>query len=220
MARKEFVVIGLGRFGISVATALAENGCQVLAVDEDQSKIELIADAVTYAVCANVTDIDAVNSLGISNFDGAVIAIGGDIEASVMATILTKELGIPYILAKAQNELHAKILKKVGADMVVFPEKETGIRIANNLMEGNLWDAIELSTQHSMIEYAVPQEWVGRSLRELNLRVSKKINVIGLKREEKLDITPDADMPLQQDDVLVVIGKNNALSKLTGGAHA
>lgn len=220
MARKEFVVFGMGRFGSSVAKTLSENGCQVLAVDMDQSKIELIADAVTYAVCTDVTDVDAVHSLGISNFDGAVIAIGGSLEASVMVTILAKELGIPYILAKARNELHAKILKKVGADMVVFPEKETGIRIAHNLMEGNLFDAIELSTQYSMMDFSVPEDWIGKSLRELNLRAAKKINVIGLKRNGKLDITPEADMPLEKDDVLIVIGKNHALSKLTGGNGA
>lgn len=217
MARKEFVVFGMGRFGSSVAKTLSENGCQVLAVDMDQSKIELIADAVTYAVCTDVTDVDAIHSLGISNFDGAVIAIGGNLEASVMVTILAKELGIPYILAKARNELHAKILKKVGADMVVFPEKETGIRIAHNLMEGNLFDAIELSTQYSMMDFSVPEDWIGKSLRELNLRAAKKINVIGLRRDGKLDITPEADMPLEADDVLIIIGKNHALSKLTGG---
>lgn len=217
MARKEFVVFGMGRFGSSVAKTLSENGCQVLAVDMDQSKIELIADAVTYAVCTDVTDVDAIHSLGISNFDGAVIAIGGSLEASVMVTILAKELGIPYILAKARNELHAKILKKVGADMVVFPEKETGIRIAHNLMEGNLFDAIELSTQYSMMDFSVPEDWIGKSLRELNLRAAKKINVIGLRRDGKLDITPEADMPLESDDVLIIIGKNHALSKLTGG---
>lgn len=220
MARKEFVVFGMGRFGSSVAKTLSENGCQVLAVDMDQSKIELIADAVTYAVCTDVTDVDAIHSLGISNFDGAVIAIGGNLEASVMVTILAKELGIPYILAKARNELHAKILKKVGADMVVFPEKETGIRIAHNLMEGNLFDAIELSTQYSMMDFSVPEDWIGKSLRELNLRAAKKINVIGLRRDGKLDITPEADMPLEADDVLIIIGKNHALSKLTGGTGA
>ncbi len=220
MARKEFVVFGMGRFGSSVAKTLSENGCQVLAVDMDQSKIELIADAVTYAVCTDVTDVDAIHSLGISNFDGAVIAIGGNLEASVMVTILAKELGIPYILAKARNELHAKILKKVGADMVVFPEKETGIRIAHNLMEGNLFDAIELSTQYSMMDFSVPEDWIGKSLRQLNLRAAKKINVIGLRRDGKLDITPEADMPLEADDVLIIIGKNHALSKLTGGTGA
>lgn len=220
MARKEFVVFGMGRFGMSVAKTLSENGCQVLAVDEEQSKIELIADDVTYAVCTDVTDVDAVNSLGISNFDGAVIAIGGNLEASVMVTILAKELGIPYILAKAQNELHAKILKKVGADMVVFPEKETGIRIAHNLIDGNLFDAVELSEQHSMMDFQVPESWIGKSLRQLNLRNTKKINVIGLKRDGKLDIAFDVDMPLIAEDVLIIIGKNNALSRLTGGTGA
>lgn len=218
MARKEFVVFGMGRFGSSVAKTLSENGCQVLAVDSEQSKIELIADDVTYAVCTDVTDVDAIHSLGISNFDGAVIAIGGNLEASVMVTILAKELGIPYILAKAQNELHAKILKKVGADMVVFPEKETGIRIAHNLIDGNLFDAVELSEQHSMMDFSVPESWIGKSLRQLNLRNTKKINVIGLKRDGKLDITFDVDMPLAKEDVLIIIGKNSALSKLTGGA--
>ena len=220
MARKEFVVFGMGRFGSSVARTLSENGCQVLAVDINQSKIELIADAVTYAVCTDVTDVDAIHSLGINNFDGAVIAIGGSLEASVMVTILVKELGIPYILAKARNDLHAKILKKVGADMVVFPEKETGIRIAHNLIEGNLFDAIELSAQYSMMDFSVPEDWIGKSLRELNLRAARKINVIGLKRAGKLDITPEADMPLEPNDVLIIIGKNHALSKLTGGNGA
>lgn len=217
MVKKEFVVFGMGRFGFSVAKTLAENGCQVMAVDADQSKIELIADEVTYAVCTDVTDIDAIKTLGISNFDGAVVAIGENLEASVMVTIVAKELGIPYVLAKAQSDLHAKVLKKVGADMVVFPESETGIRIAHNLLSGNFFDAVELSSIYSMLDYTAPEEWIGRSLRELNLRATKKINVIGIKRNGKLEITPEADMPILKDDVLVIIGKNNALSKLTGG---
>lgn len=217
MARKEFVVFGLGRFGAAVAKTLADNGCQVMAVDSDPAKVEMIAEDVTYAVSMDVTDAEAVHSLGISNFDGAVVAIGGSLEASVMITILAKEMGIPYVLCKAMTTLQAKVLKKVGADMVIFPEQETGIRIAHNLLANNFFDAIELSAQHSMLEFTVPEEWVGKSLRELNLRVTKKINVIGIKREERLDITPDADAPLQSEDVLIIIGKNNALSKLTGG---
>lgn len=217
MSKKEFVVFGMGRFGSSVAKTLADNGCQVMAVDADQSKIELIADNVTYAVCTDVTDIEAIKTLGISNFDGAVVAIGENLEASVMVTIVAKELGIPYVLAKAQNDLHAKVLKKVGADMIVFPESETGIRIAHNLINGNFFDAVELSSIYSMVDYAAPEEWIGRSLRELNLRATKKLNVIGIKRAGKLEITPEPDMPILKDDVLIVIGKNNALSKLTGG---
>ncbi|WP_312107289.1 TrkA family potassium uptake protein [Lachnoclostridium sp.] len=214
MARKEFVVFGLGRFGKSVATTLAEGGCEVMVVDNDEDKIHEIADYVTYAVRADVTEAEALENLGLKNFDGAVIAIGENLEASVMVTILVKELGVPYVLAKAQNELHAKVLKKVGADMVVFPEKETGIRIANNLMMGNFFDAIELSSTSSMMELDILQEWIGHSLRELNLRAKSKINVIGIKRDDQLNINPDADMPLKRNDVLVIIGKNEILNKL------
>jgi trk system potassium uptake protein TrkA len=214
MTKKEFVVFGLGRFGRSVATTLAEGGCEVMVVDDNEEIIHEIADYVTYAVRADVTDADALSNLGISNFDGAVVAIGENLEASVMVTILIKEMGVPYVLAKAQNELHAKILKKVGADMVVYPEKETGIRIANNLMMGNFFDAVELSSNFSMMEIDALPEWVGHSLRGLNLRAKKDINVIGLKRDDNLNINPDADMPIERDDVLVIIGKNEALNKL------
>lgn len=215
--KKEFVVFGLGRFGATVAKALADNGCQVMAVDSDPTKVEQVAEHVTYAVCTDVTDAEAVRSLGISNFDGVVVAIGGSLEASVMVTILAKEMGIPYVLCKALTELQARVLKKVGADLIVFPEQESGIRIAHNLVEGNLFDTIELSTQHSMMEFTLPQEWVGKTLRELNLRGTKKINVIGIKTDGHLEITPDPDSPLRAEDILIIIGKNVALTKLTGG---
>ena len=215
--RKEFVVFGLGKFGLSVAKALADNGCQVMAVDSEQSKVEEIAETVTYAVCTDVTDTDAIHSLGIRNFDGAIVAIGENLEASVLVTIIAKEMGIPFVMAKAQTELQAKVLKKVGADKIVFPEKETGIRIANNLMSDNFFDAVELSTKYSMMDLDVPAEWIDKTLRELNLRASKKINVIGIKKEEEFEITPDPDMPLTEDDVLVIIGRNQTLSKLAGG---
>lgn len=215
--RKEFVVFGLGRFGATVAKTLADNGCQVMAVDSDPAKVEQVAENVTHAVCTDVTDAEAIRSLGISNFDGAIVAIGGSLEASVMVTILTKELGIPYVLCKALTELQARVLKKVGADLIVFPEQESGIRIANNLLEGNLFDAVELSTQHSMMELPLPEAWIGKTLRELNLRSSKRINVVGIKTDGRLEIPPDPDEVLEAGDILVVIGKNAALSKLAGG---
>jgi len=215
--RKEFVVFGLGKFGCSVAKTLADNGCQVMAVDSEQSKVEEIAADVTFAVCTDVTDAEAVHSLGIRNFDGAVVAIGENLEASVLVTIIAKEMGIPYVLAKAQTELQAKVLKKVGADKIIFPEKESGMRIANNLASGNFFDAIELSTKYSMMDLDVPADWIGKTLRELNLRATRKINIIGIKRNEEFEITPDPDAPLLEDDVLVVIGNNQALKKLTGG---
>lgn len=214
MAKKEFVVFGLGRFGTSIAKTLSDGGCQVMVVDDDEDKIHEIADSVTYAVKADVTDADALASLGISNYDGAIIAIGKNLEASVMVTILVKEMGVPYVLAKAQNELHGKVLKKVGADMVIFPEKESGIRIANNLMMGNFFDAVELSANFSMMDLDIPEDWIGHSLKELNLRARKKINVIAVKRKDHLNINPEVDEPLEKDDVLVVIGKNEILNKL------
>ena len=214
MARKEFVVFGLGRFGRSVAMTLAESGCEVLAVDNNQDNVTDIADYVTHAVCMNITDAESLEDIGLRNFDGAIVAIGTNLESSVMITILAKEMGIPYVLAKAQNDLHAKILKKVGADMVVFPEKETGIRIANNLVMGNFFDAIELSSVFSMMDLDLPEDWCGHTLRSLNVRAKKKINVIGIRREGKLNINPDPDEPLQSGDVLIVIGKNEVLKKL------
>lgn len=217
MAKKEFVVFGLGRFGKSVALTLADSGCEVLVVDSDEDAIQEMADFVTYAVKADVTDIDVLSTLGISNFDGAIVGIGSDLEASVMVTILTKELGIPYVLAKAKTDLHAKILKKVGADAVVFPEKETGVRIAHNLLLGNFFDAVELSSTYSMMELDTPDEWDGKNMIELDLRAKYKINVIGIKRKNDLDINPAADKKLKKDDVLIVIGENEMLDKLVRG---
>lgn len=214
MVKKEFVVFGLGRFGKSVALTLADSGCEVLVIDENEEKIHDIADRVTYAIRANVTDAETLGSLGLKNFDGAVIAIGENLEASVLATILVKELGIPYVLAKVQTETQAKVLKKVGADMVVFPEKETGIRIANKLIHGNFFDAVELSTTYSMMEIAVHEDWIGKNLIELELRSTYDINVIGMKKDEAFDINPDPSRALEAEDILVVIGCNDALSKL------
>lgn len=216
MKNKEFVVFGLGRFGKSVAITLAESGCEVLVVDNDEDKIREIADIVTYAVKADVTDAETLSSLGIGNFDGAVIAIGEHLEASVLGTILVKEMGIPFVLAKVQTDTQAKVLMKVGADKVVFPEKETGIRIANKLIHGNFFDAVELSSTYSLMEINAKEEWDKHTLKELDLRKKYDINVIGIKNSGKLNINPLAEQILSRDDVLVVIGENEQLTKLQG----
>lgn len=212
--KKEFVVFGLGRFGQSVATTLEDSGCEVLAVDQNQDRIQSMAEIVTRAVRADVTDKEALEALGIGNFDGAIIAIGENLEASVMATILVKELGIPYILAKAQSDIHAKVLKKIGADSIVLPEKEMGIRIANQLLLGNFFDAIELSTTFSIMEIDLPSDWEGKNIIQLDLRKKYKINVVAIKNKEEVNITPDPTKPLSRDDVLIIIGKNDVLNKL------
>lgn len=216
MKSKEFVVFGLGRFGKSVAIALAESGCEVLVVDNNEDKIHDIADIVTYAVKADVTDAETLSTLGIGNFDGAIIAIGEHLEASVLGTILVKEMGIPFVLAKVQTDTQAKVLMKVGADKVVFPEKETGIRIANKLVHGNFFDAVELSATYSMMEINAKSEWDGQTLMELDLRRRHDINVIGIRSGGKLNINPLPDALINKGDILVVIGENEQLSKLQG----
>ncbi|PKM55251.1 MAG: potassium transporter Trk [Firmicutes bacterium HGW-Firmicutes-5] len=213
-SRNDFVVFGLGKFGRSVAETLAYNGKEVLAIDIKEEVIQDVADLVTHAVQADVTDGDALKALGIGNFDVAVVAISNNLQASIMATILAKELGVPYVLAKAQNEIHKRVLEKVGADKVIFPEREIGTRIANNLISENFIDYIELSIDHSIVEIEVMVEWVGKTLKELNMRANYGINVMAIRKDEKIIITPGADFILQPSDVLVVIGSNEDLRKI------
>lgn len=215
MANNDFVVFGLGKFGRSVAQTLVENGCEVLAIDMNEEVIQDIADTVTHAVQADVTDGDALKALGVSNFDVAVIAISNNLQASIMSTILAKELGVKYILAKAQNDIHKRVLEKVGADKVIFPEREIGVRIANNLISENFVDFIELSDDYSIVEISVLGEWVGKSLKELNMRVNYGINVMAIRKGETISITPGPDLVLQSADVLVVIGSNSDLRKIS-----
>lgn len=217
MSKKEYIVIGLGQFGMSIAKTLMQNDCEVLALDVNEEKTRAVADTVTCAVTGNVMDPELVPGLGIRNFDGAVVAIGEDMEASIMATMVVSELGVPHILAKAQSELHAKILRKVGADRVVLPETEVGIRYANNLVHGNFFDAVELSPDISIMEINVRREWEGKSLKQLNMRAKYKINVIGIKNEDGFEVNPDADDPLLANSQLVAIGRNEVLNRLAEG---
>ena len=217
MGKKEYVVIGLGQFGMSIAQTLMQNDCEVLALDINEKRTRAIADSVTCAVTGNVMDAELLAGLGIRNFDGAVIAIGENMEASIMATMVVNELGVPHILAKAQSELHAKILRKVGADRVVLPEWEMGIRYANNMVHDNFFDAVELSPDISMMEINVRREWEGKSLKQLNMRAKYKINVIGIKSEDGFDVNPDPDEPLSTNSKLVSIGRNEVLNKLAEG---
>lgn len=217
MGKKEYIVIGLGQFGMSIAQTLMQNDCEVLVLDINEKRTRAIADSVTCAVTGNVMDAELLAGLGIRNFDGAVIAIGENMEASIMATMVVNELGVPHILAKAQSELHAKILRKVGADRVVLPEWEMGIRYANNMVHDNFFDAVELSPDISMIEINVRREWEGKSLKQLNMRAKYKINVIGIKSEDGFDVNPDPDEPLNANSKLVSIGRNEVLNKLAEG---
>lgn len=211
----QFAVFGLGRFGQSVAKNLAENGYDVLAVDSDEDAVQEASEYVMHAVRADVTDREALRSLGIRNFDVAVIAIGAEhMQSSIMAALLAKELGVKYVLAKAQDEMQKKILEKIGVDRVVFPEREMGVRIATNLMTDNIIDFLEVSSEYSIVEIEVLDEWIGKSLKDLDIRVKYGFTVMAIKRDGILDITPQPSTSLEQNDILVVIGANDDIRML------
>lgn len=211
---KQFIVIGCGRFGSSVAKTLYKMGNDVLAVDGDEHIVQLISDEVTHAVQADATDENALRALGIRNFDVAVITIGSDIQSSIMATLIVKELGVKYVVAKAQNELHAKVLYKIGADRVVFPERDMGMRVAHNLVSSNILDYIELAPDYSIMEISALEEWVGKSLVEINIRSKYGINIMAIKHGNNINVSPSAKDIIHAGDVLVVVGNNNDLKKL------
>lgn len=214
MTKKQFVVIGLGRFGTSVAKTLYSLGNDVLAIDVDEETVQNISDSVTHSVQADATDENTLRSLGIRNFDVAVVTIGSDLQSSVMVTLLLKELGVGYIIAKANNEIHAKVLYKIGADRVVLPERDMGVRVAHNLVSSNILDYIELSPDYSIAEIANPRAWEGKTLQELNLRANYGINIVAVKRDNEINVSPMADDKLEVGDVIVAIGCADELNKL------
>ena len=216
MSNKQFVIIGLGRFGSSVARTLSDLGNDVLAIDKDEDTVQEISDAVTHAVQLDATDENALRSLGIRNFDVAVVTIGDNIQASIMATLLVKELGVKYIIAKAQSDLHSKVLYKIGADRVVLPEKEMGIRVAHNLVSTNILDYIELSPDYSVIEIQASENWSGKTLSDLGLRSKYGINIMAIKRGDDVNISPLAEDIIEADDIIVAIGSGEDLSRIEG----
>jgi trk system potassium uptake protein TrkA len=213
--KKQFVVIGLGRFGSSLARTLYSLGHEVLAVDENEEAVQEIVEHVTHAVQADATDESSLNALGIRNFDVAVIAIGNDMQASILVTLMMKELGLKYVVSKAMNDLHAKVLYKIGADRVVFPEREMGVKIANNLISSNILEYIELSDDYSIVETQTLSEWIGKNLVEINMRAKFGVNVMAIKRNSKINISPKADDVIEEGDTLIVVGKNDDLSRLS-----
>lgn len=212
--KKEFAILGLGKFGISLATSLTDAGCEVMVADRDAKMVDMVVDFVAHAEVGDITDREFLATLGLSNYDAVIIGIGDDLEAGVMGTILAKELGAKLVIAKAGSELQAKILRKVGADKVVFPERESGIRIANQLVHGNYFDAIELSDIYSILDINVPKSWIGKSLSDLGIRVKYKVSILGVRRGEELVINPAPGEPLAEDDILIVLGENMHLEKL------
>ncbi len=213
MMEKQYAVLGMGSFGESVALTLENMGCDVLVMDESYEKIQDISDKVSYAMKADVADPDALQALGGKNLDGVVVAVSENLEAGIMATMLCKEMGIPLVVAKAKNKLQGAILKRVGADRIVYPEIEMGSRVAKSLVSREFMDWIELSNDYSMVEIAVPDKWVGRTLVDINVRERLGINVVGIIINGKIDVTLDPQKPLPEGGILIVIGANDVLEK-------
>lgn len=210
---KQYAVLGLGSFGESVARTLENMGCDVLVMDDSYEKIQDISDKVSYAMKADISDPDALQALGGKNLDGVVVAVSENLEAGIMATMLCKEMGIPLVVAKAKNRLQGAILQRVGADRIVYPEIEMGSRVAKSLVSREFMDWIELSNDYSMVEIAVPDKWVGRTLVDINVRERLGINVVGIIVNGKIDVTLDPQKPLPEGGILIVIGANDVLEK-------
>lgn len=216
---KQFIIIGIGKFGESIATNLYKMGHDVLAVDIDEERVQHIANKVTHAVQADATEEGTLEALGVKHFDGAVVTIGESVQASILITLLCKELGIRHVLAKAQNELHAKVLYKIGADRVVFPERDMGLRVAHSLVSTSFLDYIELTPDYSIVELKAAKDWQGKSLKDLNIRAKYGINIMAIKQDDKVVVSPAADDVIQRDDVLVVIGKARDINRFQENSY-
>ncbi len=213
-AKKSYAVFGLGRYGLAVATGLAEAGADVLAVDESEALVNA-ANHLPLCKCADVTDPEVIEQLGIADMDVVIVAMASHLESAVMAVTLCKEAGVPTVIAKCANEMHSKILSRVGADKVIIPESESGTRMAKNLLSSGFIDMMELSDGVSVIELDPREEWIGKTLLELKLRKKYGINVIALRDEEGLTVNVSPDVPLGASTRLIVIARTARLSKLT-----
>ena len=225
---KHFAVIGLGRFGSSVAKELASKGQQVIAIDKNEELVHDIMDDVTKAVCLDSTDEKAVKSVGLQDVDVAICGIGTDVEASILVTLMLKDLGIPTIVCKATTLAHKKVLEKIGATKVILPERDIGIRIADTMtsVSDTILDHIGISGNSSVLELVAPSDYVGKTLRDIDIRATHGVNVIAIKKkikgmkdgeeaeEEKINVAPQADDIIAKDDILIVFGENDQIGEL------
>lgn len=211
---KSYAVFGLGRYGIAVAKELVDNGMEVIAVDDDQGIVNNAAAYLPICKCADVTDAEVIARLGIAEIDTVIICMASNLEASVMAVTLCKEAGVKTVIAKCANEMHQKILLRVGADEVVFPENESGIRLAKNLLSSGFIDMISLSEDVSMIEIDVRDEWIGKNLIELNLRKKYGFNIVAIKKGDKVNVNINPEQVLDASTTLIVIANTAKLKKL------
>ena len=211
---KSYIVIGLGRFGTEMAVKLYDCGEEVLAVDTDETLIDKIADRVTRAVAADARDLDILKRLGAGNFDVAVVAVGSDLAASALITMNLKTLGVPFIMCKAHDDTYREILEKLGADRVIIPEREMADKLSLGLTSAGVMEYIELSDEIGIVEMAPPAAWYGKSIRQLDLRNRYGLNVIAMRKGDNLGITPDIDAPIDDQYMMVMLGKYDVINQL------
>ncbi|MCR2045257.1 potassium channel family protein [Anaerosalibacter massiliensis] len=211
---KQYAVIGCGRFGVSVAKTLYDLGNDVLAIDRNEERVQEASEFVTHAVQADIMDENVLKELGIRNFDVVIVAIGSDLEASILATLIAKELGVGLVIAKAQSELHGKVLLKIGADKIIFPERDMGIRVGHNLVASNILDFIELSPDYSIMEITAIPKWENKTLKQLKLPTNYGLNIMAIKRGDYINVSPYADDKILKNDILVVIGSTEDIKKI------
>ncbi len=224
---KKFAVIGLGRFGSAVAKALAEKGYEVMIIDSDENEVTALSELATQSLVLDATDEKGLKDAGVLDVDTAIISVGQKIDSSILITLLLKELGVKQVIVKAVNSLHGTILKRIGADRVIFPEREVAVRLAESFVSPKIFDYIELSPTHSVIEIASPKAFFGKTLKELGLRERQKVNVIAIKRKipivtekgtpdfkEDVNIAPGPDDEIAEGDILVLLGRYEDLTKI------
>lgn len=211
---KSFLVIGLGRFGSALAFNLSAQGNEVLGIDTRQERVQACADFITQAVVGDARDPEVLKALGAKNFDCAVVAFSNNVGDSALITLNLKELGLEHVVSKASSEVHRKVLEKIGADQVVFPEQEMALRLAQRLDNGDILNYIELSNEYSMMERVMPVGWSGSTLAQLNIRAKYHLSIIAVRRGMDMVISPGGDFALQAQDCLVVLGRNSDIQRM------
>ena len=213
---KSFLIIGLGRFGDALARELFRLGHEVMAVDKDEESVNKIADFVTHSLVADVRDENVLRSIGARNFDHAIVAFSDNIQDNILITLMLKEIGVKNVISKGRNSLHVKVLKKIGADRIVFPETDMGVRLAQTLSSSNIIDFIEISDNYSIIETNTPKKWIGNSIKKLDVRAKYGINILAIKGQDgrTVSITPSPEYVIKPGDILVIVGANDDIQNI------
>ncbi len=215
MKQKQFAVIGIGRFGGSLIKELTRMGHEVLAIDVNEERVNDAADFSTHAIQADTMDENVLKALGIRNFDAVIVAIGDNIQSNILTTIVLKELGVKKVISKAKNAMHGKVLEKIGTDIVIYPEQDMAIKLARSLVSQNFLEQINISPDFSIIEFIIPQVFINKTLNQINLRQKMGVTVLAIRRRDDIIVSPEPDEKLQGLDIMVALGRNDDLEKLT-----